>query len=101
MATKRTKRTPARVGLNEAAVAAWRAGDFHALARALDLVPFRPHPWPLELTALGCDQGPPPAYAGEFWREGWPRAQALQRALYEVAGPPGRMGHHGEPREPT
>jgi hypothetical protein len=100
MATKRTKRIPARVGLSEAAIAAWRAGDFHGLARALELVPFKPHPWPLELTALGCDQGPVPADAGELWRQGWPRAQLLQRALLEAAGPPGLMDRHGEPGEP-
>jgi hypothetical protein len=100
MPTKRVKRAPARVGLNEAAIKAWLAGDFHGLARALELVPFQPHPWPIELTALGCHQGPAPADAGELWRQGWPRAQALQRALYEVAGPPGQMGRHGEPGEP-
>jgi hypothetical protein len=100
MPTKRTKRNPARVGLSEAAIAAWKIGDFHALARALELVPFQPHPWPLELTALGCHQGPPPADAGELWRQGWPRAQLLQRALLEVAGEPGMMGRHGEPGEP-
>jgi hypothetical protein len=47
MPTKRTKRAPARVGLSEAAIVAWRAGDFHGLAQALGLVPFQPHPWPL------------------------------------------------------
>jgi hypothetical protein len=63
--TKRRKLTARPIGLSAAALEAWRRGDFHALARALAIGP---------------------------WRAGWPRAQELQRALLAAAGePPARL----------
>jgi hypothetical protein len=40
MPTKRIKRTPTRIGLGADAIAAWQTGDFHGLARALDIKPW-------------------------------------------------------------
>lgn len=90
MPTNRTRRSRHRAAdaLTPEAVLAWQRGDFHALAAALSLLPCSPHPWPLSMTALGWNQGPCPANAGPLWRAGWPRAQELQRALYEAAGEP-------------
>ena len=101
MPTRRTKLAARRVALSPAAIDAWQQGDFHGLARALDLMPFQPHPWPYTHTSLGCDQGPCPAALGDLWRSGWARAQALQKALYEAAGEPGRMDRHGRPLGPA
>jgi hypothetical protein len=99
MPTNRTRRTraPSAEFISAEAIRAWKAGDYHALCRAVGTSPHQPSPWPLQLTALGCSQGPPPAHCGEFWRAGWPRAQALQRALYEAAGEPGLFDRHGRP----
>ena len=48
-------------------------------------------PWPLRLTALGCDpRDPPPENDRSHWHASWPRAVALQAELYRVAGPPPR-----------
>jgi hypothetical protein len=59
------------------------------LHRLLGLMPFEPSPLPVHLTAYGCHQSPCPTDARPFWRRGWARAQALQRTLLAVAGPPG------------
>jgi hypothetical protein len=103
MPTNRTRRAraPHPDALSTAALEAWQRGDYHALCRVLATPPWQPSPWPLELTALGCDQGPCPRDAGPLWRAGWRRAQELQRALLEAAGEPGRMDRHGAPLGPT
>jgi hypothetical protein len=88
---------PARIGISQAAVDAWQAGDFAGLMRAPDLGLHVPHPWPLEATLLGCGQEPyevahPWDKTPAPWRvTAWQHAQALQRALLEIAGPPGRL----------
>jgi hypothetical protein len=104
MPTKRTKITPKRIAISPAAIEAWRIGDFAKLVNALDLKLYDPTPWPLERCALGCDQGPCPtdARGKPLWSSsGWSRAQELQRALLEIAGPPGEMDRHGRPLGPS
>ena len=60
------------------AVAAYRAGDYTALHRALNLPPWHESPLPLEITPLGVDQDEPPAYACS---DTWYVAQELQAEL--------------------
>jgi hypothetical protein len=90
--TKRTKRTPERIGISAEVIEAWKRVDFRELHRLLGLMPCEPGPLPADVHAYGVHQGPPPAGCKPFWRRGWARAQALQRTLYEVAGDPGE-GH--------
>jgi hypothetical protein len=90
--TKRTKRTPEKVGISAEAIEAWRRADMKALHRACDLLPCEPSPLPAHLTAYGVGPGGPPVGCNAFWRRAWPKAQALQRALLEIAGPPGELG---------
>jgi hypothetical protein len=47
--------------------------------------------------------GPEPPVWGRKtpWGNSWPGAWELRRALIEVAGPPGRVGRHGEPLGPA
>jgi hypothetical protein len=88
--TKRTKRTPEKVGISAEAIEAWKRADFLALHRACDLLPCEPSPLPMGMHGYGVrPSGPPPYNCKAFWRRGWARAQALQRALLAIAGPPG------------
>jgi hypothetical protein len=64
------------------AVEAFKAGDYRALHRALGLAPWEASPLPIEVTALGVDQGPPGPGA-DLWVESWPKAQELQRLLLQ------------------
>ena len=89
MPTRRRKLTPQRIGLTAKALEAWRAGDSGALRCALSIRPWQMLQWPLRLTALGCDRRHPPTET-DPWNESWPRAAALQRELYRLAGPPPR-----------
>jgi hypothetical protein len=65
------------------AVAAFAAGDYMRLHRALGLRPWEASPLPLEVTALGVDQGDPPKDRS-MWAQSWPQAQELQRELMVV-----------------
>ena len=78
-------------------VAAWRAGDYLALHRALRLKPWQASPLPLRCTALGCDQrteeqNAAMEYKYRIWDATWPQAQELQRELMAIAGKPRKKG---------
>jgi hypothetical protein len=60
MPTKRVRRARERSGITPEAVTAWQQGDCDALREALGLKPWHILPWPLRLTALGCDPRHPP-----------------------------------------
>jgi hypothetical protein len=70
------------------AAGAWRYGDFFGLARTLQIKPWQMHPWPLRLTALGCDPRRAPEDSQTPFGASWRRAAQLQAALLEVAGEP-------------
>ena len=86
MPTRRRKIAPRQSGIGARAIEAWQAGDSSALRQALS-IPWQMLPWPLRLTALGCDRRHQPTET-DPWHESWPRAAALQRELYRLAGPP-------------
>jgi len=65
------------------AVAAFKAGDYQSLHRALGLKPWEPSPLPVSVTALGVDQGEPPKW--ELHPDAWRQAQVLQRELEKAA----------------
>jgi len=67
------------------AVAAFMAGDFTRLHRALGLKPWEPSPLPRDIEPLGVDEGPGPQNRTS-WAEAWPKVQELQRVLIEAAG---------------
>jgi hypothetical protein len=83
MPTKRRRIAATRIGINDAALEAWRAGDSDALRQALSIRPWQMLPWPLRLTALGCDRRHPPT-GTDPWDASWSRAAALQRELYRL-----------------
>jgi hypothetical protein len=95
MPTKRTKRVPTRIGISEAAIQAWRIGDFHALNYELGVHPFQVSPF----DATGPE---PPSWCTDrkttCWCMSWPRGWELRQALLKAAGPPGRFDRHGCPR---
>lgn len=94
MATKRTRRPRGRQGITPGALAAWRAGDKHALHRELAI-----KPW--ECSPFNAD-GPCPGFEKEQGRaEFWAKAVEQRRALVELAGSPGRVGRHGKPLGPA
>jgi hypothetical protein len=81
--------------ITEDAIAAWRAGDYLWLHRALGLHPAQPSPLPLEIEPLGCDQRTEDEdaampRANRLWSPLWPEVQALQRQLLQMAGAPDR-----------
>ena len=89
--TKRRRIAPRQRGITDRACQAWREGDCDALRAALSIKPWEILPWPLRLTALGCDpQCPPPPEDNRPWCASWPKAVALQAELYRLAGPPPR-----------
>lgn len=59
------------------AIAAFEAGDYHALHRALGLRPWQESPLPASVTALGVD----PDHRPEWATDAWPIAAELQREL--------------------
>lgn len=59
------------------AIAAFEAGDYHGLHRALGLRPWEESPLPASITALGVDPDSRPDWATDFW----PRAVELQGEL--------------------
>ena len=79
-----------RTGLTPKALEAWRIGDWHALNRELGLNVHETSPFDATLPE-------PPEWAGASYR----RAFELRQALIEAAGPPGRVGLHGDPRGPA
>ena len=91
MPTRRRKMAPdKRTGLTPKALEAWRIGDWHALNRELGLNVHETSPFDATLPE-------PPEWAGASYR----RAFELRQALIEAAGPPGRVGLHGDPRGPA
>jgi hypothetical protein len=80
MPTKRRVDKLRRHRISPEAVAAFEAGDYCALHKALGLRPWQASPLPLEVTSLGVDQGPPPDGPTAF-AASWPVAQALQCEL--------------------
>lgn len=74
-----------RSGVSAEAVAAFRSGDSHALARVLGLRPWEPNP-------LDVDGLLPPAWAsaGTAWSQAWPAAYEIRQQL-EAAPPSGDM----------
>jgi hypothetical protein len=70
------------------AIAAFEAGDYGALHRALGLRPWEASPLPLSVTSLGVDQDVPPDPHPVGWAQSVPQAQELQRLLMAAAGHP-------------
>jgi hypothetical protein len=66
------------------AVAAYRAGDYHALHRALGLKPWEASPLPSSVTLLGVEDGPAPS-GNTAWAASWAKAQELRRELERAA----------------
>ena len=67
------------------AIAAYEAGDFHALHRALDLRTWEISPLPIEVSALGVDPDDrPDDRDGSPWAASWRQAMELQRRLSEA-----------------
>ena len=96
MPTRRTRVPRERVedALSVEAVAAWKAGDFHALGRALNIAPWQVSPFDA-VGKLPDWAGPSSAVS-----QSWDRAVALRQALLEAGGKPGRMDRHGQPLGP-
>ena len=90
MPTRRRKVAPRQTGISVRALEAWRIGDWHALNRELGLNVHETSPFDATLPE-------PPEWAGASYR----RAFELRQALIEAAGPPGRVGLHGDPRGPA
>ena len=68
------------------AIAAYEAGDFHTLHRALDLRAWEISPLPIEVSALGVDPDDPPDDRDDSpWATSWRQAMELQRRLIEAA----------------
>jgi hypothetical protein len=91
MPTKRKKLAPERIGLTEAAIEAWRTGDFHALNRELGILPHQIS----QFDAIRDRRLA--ASTDSVWARSWPKAVELRKRLILVAGPPGRMDCHGAP----
>ena len=71
MPTKRVKIAPRQIGIPRRGDHGLAAGDFHGLARALDLKPWlHPSLCRRTLTALGVDDGPPRPILGTRGRLG-------------------------------
>ena len=68
------------------AVEAFKAGDFMALHRALDLPPWHPSPLPESVEPLGVDPDITPPRDGTCWAEVWSKVVELQRELQAAAG---------------
>jgi len=88
MPVKRRQSKGARHRITPEAVEAFRAGDYSGLHRALGLRPWETSPLPVSVTALGVDQGDPPAWMTTEHHTDWQQAQALQRRLLEAEEPP-------------
>jgi hypothetical protein len=103
MPTKRRKLTPRTIGISSAAIAAWREGGFHTLNRELGIGPHQHSPF-------DATRATPPPWIQDNWNTdlrgglsgvaGWRHAWGLRQRLIELAGPPGRVGRHGEPLGP-
>ena len=90
MPTRRRKVAPRQTGISVRALEAWRIGDWHGLNRELGLNVHETSPFDATLPE-------PPEWAGASYR----RAFELRERLIEAAGPPGRVGLHGDPRGPA
>jgi hypothetical protein len=71
--------------ITQEAVEAFKAGDFHALHRALGLKPWEPSPLPLRTEILGVDQSTSHPLYNELT---WPKIQEIQRELLAAVGRP-------------
>ena len=90
MPTRRRKVAPRQTGISIRALEAWRIGDWHGLNRELGLNVHETSPFDATLPE-------PPEWAGASYR----RAFELRQALIGAAGPPGRVGRHGDPLGPA
>jgi hypothetical protein len=95
MPTRRHKIAPERTGLTQAAIEAWKAGDFHALNHELGIGPHQISPFD------AISARPLATSTDSVWARSWPKALQLRKRLMLVAGPPGRMTIHGEPLGPA
>lgn len=93
MPTTRTRRPRWRAAdaITHEVAQAWLAGDFHALNRALGVMPWQISPFNAHREHVG---------ASELLLSSLPRARELRAALLEVAGEPGDMDRHGRPLGP-
>jgi hypothetical protein len=95
MPSKRTKRTPERIGITAAAAEAWLAGDYHTCNRELGIAP-------CDWSPFHVTDGEHPAWLARPWQiTSWHRGQQLRRALLDAVGPPGCHDRHGRPLGPS
>jgi hypothetical protein len=82
MPVKRRASKQLRHRITPEAIAAYRAGDYMRLHRALGLMPWECSPLPEAVHGLGVNQGPRPS-CWDDWH-GYEQAQELQRELEAV-----------------
>jgi hypothetical protein len=87
---RRRARPAAATRITAGAIAAWKAGDYMDLHRALALRPWEPSP-------LDVNPERPPQPDGRMWTAAWPLVAELRRELLRLVGPPGAMDRHGRP----
>ena len=82
MPVKRRLRKARKHRITPEAIAAFEAGDYLGLHRALDLGPWEPSPLPASIEPLGVDpEMEPDGLPAGCWNEAWPRSVKLQREL--------------------
>jgi len=97
MATNRKPRVRQhRKQLNQAAIAAWKACDYSALHRALNLAPWERSPLPLHICGLGVDERERPDLEDTPFDKSFDKALNLQRELIAAVGMPDRTAMRRE-----
>ena len=82
MPVKRRKAKARQHRITPEAIAAFEAGDFLDLHRALDLAPWEPSPLPSTVEPYGVDPAAPPSPDDQrLYALAWPKIMDLQRQL--------------------
>ncbi|WIW51144.1 hypothetical protein LRP31_18805 [Mesorhizobium mediterraneum] len=76
---RRAKGKPFKI--TNAAIDAYRARDYLALHRALNLYPWEMSPIPAQFEPLGCNPANPPLASDLLWSQSFQQAVGLQREL--------------------